>query len=64
MLVAYEHEDLHYFLAKHIDGGRTRWTKRGFNDDDLKTLGREEVDHIVDAVFVTHIQLPSYRYCP
>lgn len=53
ILVAPEHDDLHFTLAKHIEGGRVQWTKRDFEEQDLKTLGREEVDHVVDAVFVT-----------
>jgi len=53
ILVAPEHDDLHFALAKHIDEGRLRWTKRDFEEQDLSTLGREEVDHVVDAVFVT-----------
>ncbi|KAI9760346.1 MAG: mRNA splicing protein prp18 [Chaenotheca gracillima] len=45
--------DLHYGLQKRIDEGQVEWLKRGFQEEDLKTLGREEVDGVVDAVFVT-----------
>ena len=41
-LLAPEDATLHYGLMKRND-----------QDDDLKTFGREEVDHFVDAVFVT-----------
>jgi uroporphyrin-III C-methyltransferase len=30
-----------------------QWIRHEFEDKDLTTLGREEVDHIVDLVFVT-----------
>jgi uroporphyrin-III C-methyltransferase len=38
---------------KRIDEGEVQWLKRDFKEDDLTTLGRAEVDHVVDAVFVT-----------
>jgi uroporphyrin-III C-methyltransferase len=44
---------LHYGLAKRIEDGEVQWLKRSFHNDDLTTLGRKEVDHVVDAVFVT-----------
>jgi len=44
---------LHYGLEKRIDEGKVEWIKRDFQESDLTTLGREEVDHVVDAVFVT-----------
>lgn len=53
ILIAPEADDLHFALVKHIEDGRVRWTRKDFDEEDLKTLGREEVDHIVDAVFVT-----------
>lgn len=53
ILIAPEHDDLHFTLTKHIEEGQIRWTKRDFDEQDLRTLGREEVDHVVDAVFVT-----------
>lgn len=53
ILVAPENDDLHFTLTKHIEEGRVRWTRKEFDEQDLSTLGREEVDHVVDAVFVT-----------
>ncbi|TKA51722.1 hypothetical protein B0A49_10313, partial [Cryomyces minteri] len=52
-LVAPEDATLHYGLMKRIDEGQVDWIKRSFRDEDLTTLGRDEVDHVVDAVFVT-----------
>lgn len=52
-LIAPEDVNLHYGLTKRIDVGEVEWLKRGFQDDDLTTLGREAVDLVVDAVFVT-----------
>lgn len=45
--------DVHYVLAKRIDDGEVEWIKKSFEDTDLSTLGRSEVDNVVDAVFVT-----------
>lgn len=53
ILIAPEDATLHYALAKRIDDGEVQWLKRGFKEDDLTTLGRTEVDGVVDAVFVT-----------
>ena len=53
LLVAPADATLHYGLAKRIDEGEVEWLKRDFRDDDLTSLGRDEVDHVVDAVFVT-----------
>ena len=53
VLVAHESSTLHYTLVRSIEDGLIRWTRQGFQDDDLKTLGRPEVDGYVDAVFVT-----------
>ena len=44
---------VHYTLQKKIDEGVVEWAKRNFEDKDLKSLGRKEVDSVVDAVFVT-----------
>ncbi|KAK3674343.1 uroporphyrin-III C-methyltransferase [Recurvomyces mirabilis] len=44
---------LHYGLAKRIEEHGIKWEQREFVDSDLTTLGRDEVDHVVDAVFVT-----------
>ncbi|ODV95853.1 hypothetical protein PACTADRAFT_49296 [Pachysolen tannophilus NRRL Y-2460] len=40
-------------LQEQIDNGRVSWVSRDFGEKDLITLGRQEVDHIVDKVFVT-----------
>jgi uroporphyrin-III C-methyltransferase len=52
-LVAAEDAVVHYGLKKRAEDGQVQWIKREFQDDDLTTLGRAEVDHVVDAVFVT-----------
>jgi uroporphyrin-III C-methyltransferase len=44
---------IHYTLAKLVEEGKVKWIQRDFEDSDLKTLGRDEVDNVVDAVFVT-----------
>ena len=44
---------VHYVLAKRIEDGEVEWIKKTFEDSDLSTLGRSEVDNVVDAVFVT-----------
>lgn len=53
IIIAPEDAEIHYTLARRIEEGTVRWARREFMDDDLKTLGREEIDHVVDAVFVT-----------
>ncbi len=40
-------------LQQRISDGRVEWFRRGFADDDVRTLGREAVGGVVDAVFVT-----------
>jgi uroporphyrin-III C-methyltransferase len=45
-------EEVHYGLQKHLDAG-VKWLDRKFEDDDLVTLGRQDIDGVVDAVFVT-----------
>ncbi|GAB7337549.1 hypothetical protein MBLNU457_g2865t1 [Dothideomycetes sp. NU457] len=52
-VIAPENATIHYGLEKRIDEGKVEWIKRDFQESDLTTLGREEVDHVVDAVFVT-----------
>lgn len=44
---------LHYGLAKLIEAQAVTWLRQTFTRELLTTLGREEVDHVVDAVFVT-----------
>ncbi|KAK2846395.1 hypothetical protein FQN49_005760 [Arthroderma sp. PD_2] len=40
-------------LSEGVEAGRVQWIQREFEDSDLSALGRDEVDHVVDAVFVT-----------
>ncbi|KAI1779186.1 uroporphyrin-III C-methyltransferase [Hypoxylon cercidicola] len=53
ILLAPETAELHYTLQKRVDDGEVKWMKEDFRDDHPLTLGREEVGHVVDAVFVT-----------
>ena len=45
--------DVHYVLAKRIVNGEVEWVKSSFEDTHLSNLGRDEVDGVADAVFVT-----------
>jgi len=53
ILLAPDDATLHYGLAKRVDAGQVKWLQRAFSDEDLTTLGRTEVDGVVDAVFIT-----------
>ncbi|KAF5021732.1 hypothetical protein F66182_6233 [Fusarium sp. NRRL 66182] len=53
ILIAPKGAELHYALQKKIDDGSVQWHSKTFQDADLLRLGREEVDGVVDAVFVT-----------
>ncbi|KAK7537184.1 tetrapyrrole methylase [Phyllosticta citribraziliensis] len=53
ILIAPENSTLHYGLLKRIENGEVEWLKRDFQDSDLTSLGRDDVDGVVDAVFVT-----------
>ncbi|KXT08696.1 hypothetical protein AC579_7586 [Pseudocercospora musae] len=53
ILIAPANATIHYGLAKRIEEKAVQWVQKEFEDSHLKTLGREEVDRIVDAVFVT-----------
>ncbi|GAW21265.1 hypothetical protein ANO14919_107840 [Xylariales sp. No.14919] len=53
ILVAPETAELHYALQKRVDDGEVKWIKEAFQESHLFTLGREDVGHVVDAVFVT-----------
>ncbi|KAK7530410.1 uroporphyrin-III C-methyltransferase-like protein [Phyllosticta citricarpa] len=53
ILIAPESSTLHYGLLKRIENGEVEWLKRDFQDGDLTSLGREDIDGVVDAVFVT-----------
>lgn len=52
-LVAPAGASLHYGLSRRIEEGEVEWIKRDIEDADITALGREEVDGVVDAVFVT-----------
>lgn len=53
LLLAPESAALHYALQKKIDSGEVKWLKKSFEDEDVLSLGREEIGRVVDAVFVT-----------
>ncbi|KAJ5525859.1 hypothetical protein N7494_012509 [Penicillium frequentans] len=53
VVLAPETADIHFTLNEHIANGSVQLLRRDFQDDDLTALGREEVDRVVDAVFVT-----------
>lgn len=53
IVAAPENAIVHYSLMKRIEAGEVQWLQREFREDDLTTLGRAEVDGVVDAVFVT-----------
>ncbi|KAJ5692374.1 Siroheme synthase domain 3 [Penicillium macrosclerotiorum] len=53
IIIAPETADIHFSLSEHISSGSVQWIRHEFQDEDLTTLGREEVDRVVDAVFVT-----------
>lgn len=53
VLIAPAGEEVHYTLVKAIDDGRISWLQRPFEDQDLSSLGREEIGRYADAVFVT-----------
>lgn len=53
ILIAPPDGNLHASLAQKVEDGKIRWIQRAFGSNDLKTLGREEVDYVVETVFVT-----------
>jgi uroporphyrin-III C-methyltransferase len=53
LLIAPEMAEFHYTLQKRIDNGEVKWLKKSFEDEDVLRLGREEINSVVDAVFVT-----------
>ena len=53
ILIAPPSADLHYGVAAHIASGALTHLDRAFKEYDLFTLGRPEVNHVVDAVFIT-----------
>lgn len=52
-IVAPADAEVHYALMKRIEDGDVEWIKKTFVDELLTTLGRDEVDNVVDSVFVT-----------
>lgn len=53
VLLAPAMAELHYALQKRVDDGEVKRVEKTFEDRDLFTLGRPDVGHVVDAVFVT-----------
>ncbi|KAI0435773.1 uroporphyrin-III C-methyltransferase [Xylaria telfairii] len=53
VLLAPATAELHYALQKRLDDGEIQWVKEVFQESHLFALGREDVHHVVDAVFVT-----------
>ena len=53
VVIAPADANVHYVLANRIDDGEVKWFKKEFDDADVLSLGRDEVDKVVDAVFVT-----------
>jgi Putative NAD(P)-binding len=48
-----QREELHFELRSLVKKGRIRHVQREFCEEDLRRFGREEVDNIIDMVFVT-----------
>lgn len=46
-------EDFPLSLQHHIEKGEVKWLQLGFEQEHLTMLGRPDVDHVVDRVFVT-----------
>lgn len=53
VLLAKKGDSMHYALQNKTGEELVKWLDKDFEDQDLSTLGREEVDHVVDAVFIT-----------
>ncbi|KAL2816873.1 tetrapyrrole methylase [Aspergillus granulosus] len=63
IIIAPDADSVQYTLAAYIEQGSAQWIRRDFQDSDLTSLGREEVDQVVDMVFVTlggHSPLSSH----
>ena len=52
-IIAPSNAEFHYVLSKRIEAGEVEWIQKPFQDDDLTRLGRNDVDGVVDAVFIT-----------
>ncbi|KAI0393757.1 uroporphyrin-III C-methyltransferase [Xylariaceae sp. FL0594] len=53
VLLAPKTTELHHALQNRVGDGHVRWVQECFRDSHLFTLGRADVGHVVDAVFVT-----------
>ncbi|KAL8749152.1 MAG: hypothetical protein Q9184_006920 [Pyrenodesmia sp. 2 TL-2023] len=53
MVIASPEAEIHYALKDRIEAGQIKWIRRAFEDHDLTSLGRNEIDNVVDAAFVT-----------
>lgn len=51
-IIAPPDADIHHVLSKRVEEGEVEWIRKSFEEDDLRKLGRDEVDNVVDAVFV------------
>jgi uroporphyrin-III C-methyltransferase len=59
-----EKEELHFDLKEFTERNRIKYVPRDFREEDLRTFGREEVDGIVDMVFVTLSPLDKHGSMP
>lgn len=48
-----EKDELQFDLRAFVEKDRIKYVQRDFREEDLRTFGREEVDGVVDMVFVT-----------
>ena len=46
-------EELHFDLKIAVEKGEVKYVQREFEEGDLRVFGREEVDGVVDMVFIT-----------
>ncbi|KAL9607275.1 MAG: hypothetical protein Q9167_007797 [Letrouitia subvulpina] len=53
ILIAPPDAEFHHTLRDDIDAGKVEWIRKKFEDADVQSLGRDEVNNVVDAVFVT-----------
>jgi len=53
LISPFEKQELHFGLKEFVERDRIKHVQRDFRKEDLRTFGREEVDGIVDMVFVT-----------
>ena len=53
ILICGKDDQMHHALRQKVEDGSIRWLQRDFEDQDLQNLGREDADHVVDAVFIT-----------